>query len=285
MQVLISGASGFIGRRLRQALAAASHGTAALSRDPSRVPAELAGADAVVNLAGEPIAARRWTAARKERIRESRVNVTRALASAIASAERKPSVFVSASAVGYYGPRGDEEIDESTPPPATPDFLSRVCQDWEREARAAEPHTRVVLLRTGIVLGKGGGALAKMLLPFRMGVGGPVGTGRQWMSWIHMDDEVGLILHALGSEAVRGPLNATAPSPVTNADLSHALGRALHRPSFMVAPAFALRLALGEMADMLLTGQRVLPRAALASGYRFRHPELQGALRALLPGC
>jgi uncharacterized protein (TIGR01777 family) len=235
--------------------------------------------DAVVNLAGESIADGRWTDARKRAIRESRVEATRALVAAMRTASPRPRVLVSGSAIGFYGDTGDAEVDESTP--AGTGFLADVCRAWEAEATKAEPlDIRVVRARFGIILGPDGGALARMLLPFRAFVGGPIGSGRQWMSWVQRDDAIGLVRTAIENEALSGPLDVTAPAPVRNADFARTLGHVLERPAVVPTPAFALRLALGEMASMLLTGQRVLPAAALAAGYAFRHPELEGALRA-----
>lgn len=244
--------------------------------------AAVAGAAAVVNLAGESIAAGRWTPRRKERIRESRLQATRALVQAIEAVEPRPAVLVSGSAVGYYGPRGDEVVDEATP--AGDDFLSRVCVAWEAEARkAAASGVRVVLVRTGLVFAREGGALPRLVLPFRLGAGGPLGGGRQWMPWIHLDDLVALLAFLLEGPGLEGPFNGTAPNPVTNRDFARSLGKMLHRPSWLPAPAFALRLALGEMADaLLLSGQRAVPRRAEQAGFRFRFPEVEPALRDLL---
>jgi len=237
------------------------------------------GVDAVINLAGEPIPAKRWTGAQKEKIRSSRVNTTKALVTAIGKAKKKPNLLINSSAIGYYGPRGDENVVEDTEPGN--DFVSQVCIEWEEEAQKAESFgVRVVCLRTGIVLGKGGGALAKMVLPFKLFAGGPLGTGRQWVSWIQLEDEVGLIVHLLQTEDALGPVNATAPGPVTMKELCQALGKALHRPSWAPVPTFALRLLVGEMADVLVTGQRVLPAKAQQMGYTFKYPDLTEALRA-----
>ena len=277
---------------------------AVLTRDPARVagtlgaarliawdplagpasPEAVSGADAVVNLMGEPIAAGRWTASRKERIRQSRVLGTRNLVAGILAAPAPPAVLVSGSATGWYGPHEDEDLDETAP--AAADYLGRLCRDWEAEARRAEQSgARVVLLRTGIVLTPEGGALAKLLPPFRLGLGGPVGSGRQWMSWIHLEDLCALIVHAIDRAGLSGPVNGTAPNPVRNREFGRALGRALGRPAFLPAPAFAMRLVLGELAQaLLLTGHRVLPRRALESGFRFAHPGLDGALADLLKG-
>jgi hypothetical protein len=212
----------------------------------------------------------------------SRIESTRSLIEAIAKAKQKPGFLLNASAVGYYGPRGDELITEESPPGT--DFLSRVCVEWEEEAKKAEPlGVRVIRLRTGIVLGPNGGALAKMVPPFKLFVGGPLGSGMQWMSWIHRDDEVGLILHLIENSRASGAVNATAPNPVRMKEFCQTLGKVLHRPCWAPVPAFALRLMLGEMADMLLTGQRVLPTAAQKLGYQFRYPHLNEALQACMP--
>jgi uncharacterized protein (TIGR01777 family) len=233
-----------------------------------------------VNLAGESIAGSRWSNARKQHILDSRVQATRTLADAIAGASRPPPVFVSGSAVGYYGPRGDEVVTETQPPGS--DFLARVCTAWEAEATRAASVTRVVCMRTGLVIENGGGALPRMVLPFKFGIGGPLGSGRQYMPWIHRDDWVALVRWTMATAAADGPINATAPNPVTNTEFSRALGRALHRPAFMPAPGFALRLALGEMADaLLLSGQRVVPAKAEQLGFRFRFTHLDDALRAI----
>jgi uncharacterized protein (TIGR01777 family) len=260
-----------------------------VSREPGRVPARSVGwgeldgimseTDAVVNLAGASIADGRWSDARKRAIRESRVESTRALVAAMRTASPRPRVLVNASASGFYGDTGDDEVDEGMP--AGSGFLADVCRAWEAEAVKAEPlEVRVVRARLGVILGPDGGALARMLLPFRAFIGGPLGSGRQWMSWIQRDDVVQLVRTAVENEALTGPVNVTAPSPVRNADFARVLGHVLDRPAVLPTPAFALRLALGEMATMLLTGQRVLPAAALAAGYEFRYPELDGALRA-----
>jgi uncharacterized protein (TIGR01777 family) len=239
------------------------------------------GADAVVNLSGESIAARRWSPAQKERIVESRVRSTRALVEAIGSATEPPSVLLSGSAVGYYGPCGGEIVTEETP--AGSDFLADVCIKWEAEAlRAAGPRTRVVCIRTGLPLALDGGALPPMLPPFKFGVGGPVGSGRQYWPWIHRDDWVALAQWTLQSPSVSGPVNATAPSPRPNAEFAQTLGRVLHRPAFMPAPRFMLKLLLGEMADsLLLSGQRAVPAKAERLGFTFRYPKLDDALSAI----
>lgn len=301
MQVLVAGGTGFIGRALVQELLAAGHGVVVLTRravkegalfpppvtirrwsprEPLR-PSLLAGADAVVNLAGASIA-RRWTQAAKREILSSRTETTAALVKAMQASSSPPRVLVNASAVGYYGPRGDEFVTETDPPGE--DFLARVCREWEAAATAAEAAgVRVVRLRIGLVLGRGG-ALARMSLPFRFFVGGPIGSGKQWMPWIHIDDLTGLIRFALEEDSLRGAVNGTAPNPVRNRDFARTLGRVLRRPALLPAPAFALRLVFGEMAEMLLTGQRAIPKAALAAGFRFRFTELEPALRAIYGG-
>jgi hypothetical protein len=299
MKILVTGGTGFIGRRLCAALGAAGHDLRVPTRDPRRAsdglprgtevletPAPddgkrwseaVAGCDAIVNLAGESIAAGRWTEARKRAIAESRVATTRALVDACRVVAGGPDVLVSGSAVGYYGPHGDEELTEQSPP--GDDFLARVCIDWEAEAVKAEAiGIRVVRLRLGVVLGHGGGALERMAAPFRFWAGGPVGSGRQWLSWIHLDDAVGLARFALERRDLQGAMNATAPDPRTMRDFSRALGEALGRPSWLPVPAFALRLGLGEMADMLLLGQRVVPAVARGAGFAFRYPDLGSAL-------
>jgi uncharacterized protein len=246
-------------------------------RDGPPSPAALAGHDAVVHLAGEPVA-QRWTGAARERIRNSRVEGTRGLVAAIAAADPRPRVLVTASGVGYYGAHGDERLDEDAA--AGDDFLAQVCVATESEARAAEQAgVRVVVLRTGVVLDRAGGALAKMLPAFRLGVGGPVAGGDQYLSWIHLDDLVGMYLAAIDDEAWSGPFNATAPEPVTNAQFSRALGRALHRPAVLPVPAIALRALYGQMAEIVTEGQRAIPRRALEHGYSFTQPDLDEALR------
>jgi uncharacterized protein len=277
MRVAITGASGLIGTHLRNALRARGDEVVGISLRAGPPPADaLAGCDAVVNLAGEPIA-QRWTSAARERIRASRVEGTSGLVEAVAAADPRPRVLASASGVGYYGPCGDDLVDESRPPGE--DFLAQVCADWEREAQAAEAQgVRVVIVRTGVVLAKSGGALAKMLPPFRLGVGGPVAGGRQYLPWIHIDDLVGVYLAAIDSDAWTGAVNAAAPEPVTNAAFSKALGRALHRPAIAPVPAFAIRLLYGDMAEIVTTGQRAIPRRPLDLGYTFKHPDLDEAL-------
>lgn len=306
MKIVIAGGTGFLGRALTDALASAGHEVSVLSRRGARgstgrgaggrgprvVPwtpdgsiggwaSTIDGADAVVNLAGESIAAGRWTEARKLGILESRVLSTQSLTGAILSARRPPPTFLSASAQGFYGEHGDEEVTEDTPPGR--DFLARVCVAWEAEARKAAARTRLVLLRTGIVLSAEEGALPAMMRPFRMLAGGPVGSGRQYMSWIHWRDWLEMTRWALEAANLSGPLNMSAPAPVRNREFAHALGHALHRPSVMPAPGFALRLALGEMADaLLLTSTRMIPKRALELGYAFRFVKLDEVLKDLL---
>jgi uncharacterized protein (TIGR01777 family) len=302
MRVTVTGATGLIGTKLVAALTERGDAVTVLSRDPAAArdklghvveavawdpgagpaPSEaLAGRDGVVHLAGEPVA-QRWTDEAKARIRDSRETGTRNLVAGLREAEPRPGVLVSASAVGYYGPHGDELVDETTPPGS--DFLAGVCVAWEREAEAAERlGARVARVRTGIVLDPDGGALAKMLPPFKLGAGGPVAGGRQWMPWIHADDLVGLYLAALdGGERWSGALNGSAPGPVRNAEFSKALGRALHRPAVAPVPRLALKLLYGDMEMIVTTGQRAVPAKPLELGYAYRHPELDEALRAAL---
>jgi uncharacterized protein (TIGR01777 family) len=299
MKIVIAGGTGFLGTALADALSQDRHDVVVLTRrapgppGPRRVvrwtpngrlgdwAREIDGAGVVINLAGESIAAKRWSAAQKERIFDSRVNATRSLTAAIRGAASPPVLFVSGSAVGYYGPLGDEVATEETPPGV--DFLATVCVRWEAEAaEAASARTRVAMIRTGLVLDRHGGALKQMLPPFRVGAGGPVGTGRQYWPWIHVRDWVDLVRWTIGNAAASGPINATAPAPVTNFDFARTLGRVLRRPAFVPAPAFALRLLLGEMADaLLLSGQRAVPRKAQALGFAFQYPSLDRALRAI----
>jgi uncharacterized protein len=274
VNVAITGASGMIGKRLRQRLAEAGHVAHAIARGTA-VPA----CDAIVNLAGEPIV-QRWTESAKKRIYDSRVEGTRRLVTALSQQSQRPSVLVCASAVGIYGARGDEILTENSTPGSG--FLPRIVMDWEASAEAAETlGVRVINLRFGVVLGRGG-ALAKLLLPFRLGVGGRLGSGRQWMSWIHIDDVASLILLAIENAALQGAINATAPQPVTNAEFTRILAAVLHRPALLQVPAFALKLVLGEMSQVLLDSQRVLPTAAQAAGFRFQYPDLPAALGNIL---
>jgi uncharacterized protein (TIGR01777 family) len=258
-------------------------GARALKWDPQAEPAPaeaIGNANAIVNLLGETIAGR-WNDEKKRRILASRRDGTKNLVRAIEASTSRPPVLVSASAVGFYGDRGDDEIDESAP--RGNDFLAEVCSIWEAEASRAEAlGVRVVLIRTGIVLAKDGGALAEMVRPFRLGVGGPLGSGKQWMPWIHIEDEVGLVLHAIADARLRGPMNACAPEPQQNRVFAKALGKALHRPAVLKAPGFALKLALGEFGDALLGGQRTKPRRATETGYTCAHPSLESALAQIL---
>jgi hypothetical protein len=289
VRVLVTGGTGFVGASLCRALQGEGHAVTIVSRHEGAsgeptvgwddLDAALAESDAVVNLAGEPIAARRWSNSQKHRILGSREGRTRALVEAMGRVSQRPRVLVSASAIGIYGPRGNEALDETASPGSG--FLAQVCDIWEREARRAEAlGVRVVRLRLGIVLAPDGGALARMLPPFRRVVGGRLGSGKQWMSWVHRDDVLGLISEALANPAYVGAVNATAPNPVTNAEFTHVLSGVVMRPAWLNVPGFVLRLALGEMASMILTGQRVLPGVAQRLGYAWRFPELSGALRA-----
>jgi uncharacterized protein (TIGR01777 family) len=302
MTMVIAGGSGFLGSALARALASDGHDVAILTRQMStKVPPQprttfvqwtpdgtagawanvIDGADAVINLAGESIAAKRWSAAQKQTLRDSRLLATRSLTTAIRQSARPPAAFVSGSAVGYYGDRGEETITEVSAPGN--DFLAQLAKDWEAAASDVAQIARVALVRTGIVLDRRGGALPKMLPPFQMFVGGPLGSGTQYMPWIHKDDWVRMVSWMLTADGARGPVNATSPSPVTNAEFSTALGRALHRPSLLPAPAFALRIALGEMADaLLLSGQRALPVRATDLGFSFRYSNIDEALASVL---
>jgi hypothetical protein len=298
MDVVISGATGLVGSALARALAGAGHRVLRLRRggvtsgddigwdpDAGRIDAPaLEGVDAVVHLAGEGIGERKWTEEQKRRIRDTRRRGTSIVSAAIASRERKPQVFVSASAVGYYGgTRGDQVLTEDSAP--GDDFLARVCQEWEQETAPAEDAgVRTVCVRSGIVLARDGGTLPRMLLPFRLGLGGRQGTGRQYMSWISIDDEVGAILHVLRTAALSGPVNLTAPNPVTNADFAKTLGRVLRRPAVLPTPLLPLRLRYGRelVQHLLVEGQRVVPDRLLRAGYEFRHPQLEDALRSVL---
>jgi uncharacterized protein (TIGR01777 family) len=280
VKVTILGASGFIGRHLADALRARGDDVIAGSaRDVAAAASLCSGSDAVVNLAGAPIAARRWTAAYKDEIWSSRVAKTHELIECLGALSERPLIYVGASAVGYYGAQDDEVCVESSPPGS--DFLGRLCVAWEEAAfRAREIGMRVAIVRSGLVLGSDGGALGKMLPPFRLGMGGIVGTGAQWWSWVHVDDDVGVFMLAL--DGAEGALNATAPNPVRNHDFTRALGHALHRPTPFPVPQFALEMLFGEGASVLTTGQRVLPERTQSLGYRFRYPELEGALAAVV---
>ena len=295
MIVVIAGGSGFLGRKLAKRLEDEGHRTITLTRRPSGtpnqigwrpdgtagdLPSHLDQVDAVVNLAGEGIADKRWTAARKKALRDSRILSTRTLVRAIKECARPPRVFISGSGVGYYGPHGDEPVTESTPPGT--DFLARLCVEWEEEARAAQSTaTRVVTVRTGLALEDDGGALAKMLLPFKLGVGATIGSGRQYMPWIHAGDWTAMVSWLIRNDTARGAFNATAPEPVTNREFTRTLARVLHRPAIFHAPPFVLRAALGELASALIDGQRVLPALAEQMGFQFTHRTLEPALESM----
>ncbi len=298
MRALVTGATGFVGRRLMERLG----GGVVLSRDPKAARASLGssadaygwnpeveaaparafeGVDAVFSLAGEPVAEGRWTVAKKQRIRDSRVLGTRNLVKTLESLPQRPGVLVAASAVGFYGDRGDEMLEETSDPGE--DFLAEVCRAWEAEAlKALTFGMRVVMARIGIVLHRSGGALAKMLPPFRLGLGGRMGSGQQWMPWIHRDDLVAMLVHAAENAGVVGAMNAVSPAPARNREFTDILARLLKRPAIFPAPKLALRLALGEVTDVLVGSQRALPRVAQQTGFQFRYPELVGALAAAL---
>jgi uncharacterized protein (TIGR01777 family) len=308
MKIVIAGGTGFLGSPLAEGYAEDGHDVRVLTRgladgesrhdSGTGVPGvtrvgwrpegptgpwalALEGADAVVNLAGASIGDKRWTPQRKSLLHDSRIIPTRSLASAIAGASAPPPVFISASGVGYYGMTNGEPKTESSP--AGDDFLARLCEEWEAEAaRARNPATRVVFVRSGVVLERSGGALPKMMTPFRFFAGGPVGSGRQYMSWIHRIDWIEMVRWIVDTPAIAGPVNVTAPVPVTNREFTHALGRAMRRPAFVPVPSFALRVALGEMAGaLLLTGQRAVPQHALSRGFHFRYPEIDLAFRGM----
>lgn len=308
MRIVIAGGTGFLGSPLAEGYAEEGHDVRVLTRalppgesrhdSGTGVPgvtrvgwnpaaggaweSVLDGADAVVNLAGAGIGDARWTPQRKALIHDSRIIPTRTLAAAIRRAATPPAVFVSGSGSGYYGASLDDAVKTESSP-AGDDFLARVCVDWEAEAeRAASAATRVVTVRSGVVVERRGGALQKMMTPFRFFVGGPVGSGRQYMSWIHRIDWIEMVRWVVDTRALTGAINATAPAPVTNRDFAHALGRALHRPALLPTPGFPLRIALGEMADALvLKGQRVVPQRALSHGFHFRYPEIDQAFRGI----
>ncbi|HEY0372941.1 MAG TPA: TIGR01777 family oxidoreductase [Thermoanaerobaculia bacterium] len=293
MKIVIAGGSGFIGEPLVRRLVARGDDVAVLSRNPTKVTAgrgvawdgraqgawwsEVANADAVVNLAGENVGEGRWTAERKKRLVASRLDATGAIVQALRTAPPRERVLVNASAVGYYGFERDTELDENGTRGGG--FLAELVEKWEAAAREAEARARLVILRFGVALAADGGALKKLLLPFKLGVGGPIGSGEQWMSWIDRDDAVRLVEWAIDNQTARGVYNATSPQPMRNRDFTRALGRAVHRPAFMPTPGFALRAAFGEMAnEMLLGGQRVVPRRAEREGFRFDHPTLDASL-------
>lgn len=302
MTTLIAGATGLIGQRIVEKLIAARHEVVILTRNPSKLSApgppplrfvrwdartpgewyrELNQADAVVNLSGESIGGRRWTTAQKDRIRSSRINATKAIVEAIAASPKKPRVLVNASGIDYYGETRDEEVVESHP--GGSGFLADVCRQWETAARVGERFgVRVVLARSAVVLGARAAALKKLILPFRFLLGGPLGTGDQWFPWIHLEDEAEAILFAIDNSALAGPVNLTAPQPLTMRQFCRFLGNALKRPSWISVPPLLLRLALGEMSDMVLMSRRVVPRRLLDAGYRFRFPRLDEALADVL---
>ena len=305
MRLFIAGGTGLVGSRLIRRLQERNDQVVLLTRRPDVAKQKwgdsctivegdpmqpggwmdaIADCDGVVNLVGEGVFNRRWRSWFKELLRTSRVQSTQNIVAALAKSPKtvagQPKVLVNASAIGYYGPHGDEELDEGSP--AGDDLLARVCVEWEAAAHGAAGHgVRTVIVRVGVVLDREGGALKQMMLPFKMFVGGPVGAGKQWVSWIHHDDLVGLILLALDKPDTAGIMNGTAPNPVTNKGLAKALGRAMHRPSFMPTPKFALRLMLGQVAGLVTTGQRVLPRRALQWGYAFKFPDIDSALQNL----
>lgn len=300
MKILVSGSSGLIGTALEETLSREGHTVGRLVRPQSTTRPEASrdvrwdpisggfdavaaeGASAVVNLAGASIAEGRWNEANKHTLRTSRVDATRHLVGALGKLAQPPQVFISASAIGYYGDRGDEELTEESP--GGNDFLASLSRDWEAEAARAEQFgARTAILRFGVILTPRGGALARMLTPFRLGLGGRLGSGKQWMSWLTLDDAIGILRYALSNAQVRGAINAVGPRPVRNADFTAALGKVLHRPTIFPAPAAALRLVLGEMADaLLLASQRVLPKKLQQFGYSFQQSELGPSLSALL---
>ena len=299
--VLVSGGTGFIGSRVCDALYQKGDAVYVLSRDPVRAQRQLDSAkaaygwhpeteklpieaisntNAVIHLAGETIAGR-WNAEKKRKIRDSRILATRNLVASLGEADTKPKTLVCASAIGYYGGNNNETLTEASP--AGTDFLAEVCAEWEAEAqKASELGIRVVLVRIGLVLGLGGGLLQQVLLPFKIGIGGILGNGRQWMSWIHIDDVVGILLYALESSQIHGPLNATAPTPVRNIEFTKTLGAVLRRPTLFPVPIFGLKLMMGEFADFIVLSQNVIPERTEASGYEFYYRTLESALNALL---
>lgn len=295
MRVLITGGTGFIGRRLVEALLARGDSVGVLSRRPesARLDARVelyselsqikGTVDGVVNLAGAPIVDRRWSDKRKQLLLESRVRLTAQLVAWMAGMEQPPQVLVSGSAIGYYGSQGDRELDEEAETKGG--FAHELCAQWEAEAHKAEAcGVRVCCIRTGLVLGPGGGALAKMLPAFKLGLGGPMGTGRQWISWVHRDDEVAAILHLLDHRTLNGAFNLTAPHPATNDEFSRTLAAVLHRPAFFRVPAVMLELMMGEASELLLKGQRVVPKKLLESGFRFKYTDLTAAFTQVLKG-
>ena len=291
VRVVVTGAGGTIGSALCRALLARGDTVTGISRGPAAQPAggvawvawdglagAVAGADAVVHLAGADVTAKRWSAARKQELRDSRIATAQRITAAIRAGAAQPTVLVSASAVGYYGSRSEETLGESASPGS--DFLAHLCRDWEDAAAASG--VRTVQLRFGVILARHGGALPKLLLPFRLGLGGPIGRGRQFLSWVHIDDAVGAILHAIDTDSLAGAVNVVAPQALTNAHFSRTLARALHRPALLPLPPLLLRLRLGEGASVLTASQRALPERLTTTGYHFRYPALDAALRDLL---
>ncbi len=297
MNVMVTGGTGFIGSVLCKRLLAEDHAVTVLTRDRRRVQQRVNGQirlieslkelpdestpEMIVNLAGLSLGSGRWTKELKQTFISSRVGVTQQLIDYIAHVRSPPRLLISGSAVGYYGARGDEVLTEDATPGQ--EYQADLCQAWETEALKAENYgVRVCLLRSGVVLGKGGGALSSLLPQFRLGLGGHVGNGKQWMSWIHIDDLINIVLHLMVNESLQGPFNATTPNPETNRDFASKLGAALHRPAIMWAPGWAMRLLVGEMAHLYITGQKVIPKRLLESGYKFRYPELSLALSEIL---
>ncbi len=303
MRIILTGGTGFIGTPLRHELLAQGHRVILLTRDPARLSHKrsddrlevipwdgmsldplaqrMTTVDAVINLAGEPIAAQRWSSAQKEKILQSRIQGTQALIQAMAQAKKRPAVLINASAVGFYGdvPEGDvlETRDQGS------GFLADTCHRWEQEAHQAQAlEVRVVCLRIGIVLGPEGGALGKMLLPFKMGVGGPLGSGKQWFPWIHREDVLGIILFALQQTGLSGAINVAAPDPVRMEEFCRVLGEVMHRPAWVTTPAWVLKPLLGEMSELVLAGQKAIPQKLIQAGYHFRYPQLMGALRDIV---
>ncbi len=293
MNILITGGTGFIGSALSRKLKNSGHNVTVTTRrqsdskekltwsPPGLIPeSKLSNIDAVINLAGESIASGRWTAERKKRLISSRVETTRALVESIKNSDPGPKILISASAVGFYGQHGDEEVTENTGQGT--DFLAEICRAWESEAlKAQESGLRVVIMRFGTVLESDGGALLKMITPFKLFLGGPLGSGRQWFPWVHRDDLTGIIKYAMDNKSMSGPFNVTSPQAVTNREFSDALGRALNRPSCLPVPGFVLKIVFGELSSILLTGQKVLPEKILNAGFKFKYPDIDGALRAI----